>query len=761
MIAISLTIIDSNNDYRVKTAYLNEGESISIGRKAETNDVAVNETFVSQHHGVITCIDGKCYYRDINQSNGSYVNSFNHEERLHITDKDVLLSDGSTIRIGHPTHTIRQVLIVFSYGNDETVPEWMTVGEAPISIGRSRTCNIQLPAPNVSRHHCTVYTENGRAFIRDDRSRHGIMVNGEKINGAVALKDKDIIQILGNRLIFSGGRIYYSKSRRGISISARNINKWVGSGKNQKQILQSVNVDIQGGEFVAIVGGSGAGKSTLMGVLNCFDRNFQGGVYCNNISMKENFNSLKGTIGYVPQEDIIYENLTLERMLIYTAKLRLPGDFDKTEIKARVEKVMNMLDLTDHRNTLIRKMSGGQKKRASIAVEVLADPKLFFLDEPTSGLDPGIEKSLMQSLRDLSRKQECTIVTVTHTTQSLHLCDKVIFMGTGGVVCFCGNVDDAKSFFGTDDITEIYQMMSAEPMKWANKFASIKGSNKLPQASSAAGKKKNGSSLGTVFSQLLTTVMRYGEIMVNDWKRLMLLLVQPLIIGLLLVMVAGDDVFGTYGDTKSMIFALSCAAIWLGIFNTIQEVCKERTILKREHMAGLSLTVYVLSKLLVQLVTGLIQAIILVAVFILALGSPAERLWLSSPDLEIFITVFLTIIASELLGLIVSACVRSGDKAMAVAPFILIVQLLFSGILFELSGGGNYLSDVTVSKWSVGALGSIANLNNLEGNINDPDSMFENTADQMFFDWKIMLLMGAVSIVICIVILKRVARDGR
>lgn len=761
MTAVSLTIIDSSNDYRVERAYLNDGEILAIGRNSVTNNISVSERFVSDNHGIIICKGGRCYYRDINKSNGSYVNSFSRVERLHKTDRQILLNDGATIRIGHPSNTMRQVLIVFSYNGEESTPAWEEIGDLPVSIGRSSKCNIVLPMPNVSRHHCTVYREGSKIFIRDDKSLNGVIVNGERINGTAPLHDKDIIQILGTRLIFSCNRIYYSKSRRGISIHASNINKWVGSGKNRKQILKDVNVEIQGGEFVAIIGGSGAGKSTLMGVLNCFDRGFEGEVFCNNVSLNRNFTNLKGTMGYVPQEDIIYENLTLERMLTYSARLRLPKDSDKSEISARVENAMKMLDLTAHRDTLIRKMSGGQKKRASIAVEILADPRLFFLDEPTSGLDPGIEKNLMQSLRDLSRKQECTIVTVTHTTQSLHLCDKVIFMGTGGVLCFCGSIEEAKVFFGTDDITDVYEMISNEPEKWANKFRIRQNRSRTPVDNSGNGKVRKSKPAGSVFTQLATTVMRYGEITVNDWKRLALTLIQPLIIGVLLVMVAGDEVFTAYGDTKSMIFALSCAAIWLGIFNTIQEVCKERVILKREHMAGLGLTVYVFSKLLVQLIIGFFQSVILVTVFILVLESPEKGLWLSKSSLEILITVFLTVIAAELLGLIVSACVRSGDKAMAVAPFILIVQLLFSGILFELSGVGKYISYITVSKWSVGALGSIADLNALEGNINEPDDMFEHTVEQMFFDWRILLVMAAVSTVICIEMLKRIARDGR
>ena len=244
MTAISLTIIDSNNDYRVERACLNDGEILAIGRNARTNDISVREQFVSDNHGIIVCDGGRCYYKDINKSNGSYVNAFNHVVRLNKTDRQILLNDGSTIRIGHPSNTSRQVLIVLSYSDEETVPAWVEVGNSPVSIGRSSNCDIVLPMPNVSRHHCSVYREGSKVLIRDDKSLNGVIVNGERVKGTAPLQDKDIIQILGTRLIFSGNRIYYSKSRRGISIYAGNINKWVGTGKNRKQILKDVNLEI-------------------------------------------------------------------------------------------------------------------------------------------------------------------------------------------------------------------------------------------------------------------------------------------------------------------------------------------------------------------------------------------------------------------------------------------------------------------------------------------------------------------------------------
>ena len=172
----------------------------------------------------------------------------------------------------------------------------------------------------------------------------------------------------GYQLIFSGSCIYYKRRVRGVSIKVCGVNKWVGRARRRKQILRNVDCEIKGNSFVAIIGGSGAGKTTLMNVINGFDKKFKGHVYCNGIDLEENFQHLKNIIGYVPQEDIIYENLTLRNMLHYTAQLKMPDDTDEKEIERRIDEVLKLIDLGAHQNTYIRKLSGGQKKRASICL---------------------------------------------------------------------------------------------------------------------------------------------------------------------------------------------------------------------------------------------------------------------------------------------------------------------------------------------------------------------------------------------------------
>ena len=750
---------------------------ITMGRKDQRNDIVVSDGFISGNHGVFIRQNGRYYYRDTGSLNGSRVTSGPEEKILKDTAEEVELRNNSIIRIGSRNNPDRMVLILFTYMGGQILMERTELRKDQTLIGRSGNNDIVLRHPSVSRIHAVILKQNGQYFIRDNKSMNGVIVNGVPMVRERLLKDKDVIEISGFQLIFSGNCIYYRKAVNGISISTQNVTKWVGKGGDRKCILQDINLEISNNEFVAIIGGSGAGKTTLMSSLNGFDRAYEGEVYFNSTPLKENFQQLKGVIGYVPQQDIIYENLTLKRMLMYTAKLRMPGDLEEGELEARIAEVLRTLDLQQHQDTLIRKLSGGQKKRASIAVELLADPKVFFLDEPTSGLDPGTEKNLMQSLRKLCKEQERTIVMVTHTTQSLELCDKVIFMGQGGRVCFMGNVDEAREFFNTDDLTEIYNMMARDTGYWANRYRqTLKGT---------AGGRGKGSTEQfrrarvPAIKQFSTITSRYVELLVNDKRKTLILLLEPILIGLLLFIVAENTVFDLYGSTKSIMFVLSCAAIWIGLFNSIQEICKERNILQREYMANLRLSVYILSKVIVQAVLGLIQAILMTLTFLGILDLfkdggnvdvEAKKLLLPAGGLylEIIIAVWITIIASMALGLLISSIVRTGDKAMTMAPFILIVQLLFSGILFKLKGVATGISYFTISRWSVDSLGRLVNLRSLDytENVEDvPDDvdegMFDWDPNWILNEWGILLGMAVITIVLSVVILRNVAKDGR
>ena len=252
-------------------------------------------------------------------------------------------------------------------------------------------------------------------------------------------------------MIYSAGFIYFHTYTGGIGITVSHIVKTVKSGNNSINICNDVSLEIRPAELVAIIGGSGAGKTTLMNAICGYNKPTSGKVVINGEDLyeKDTYEALKSVIGYVPQQDIVYDNLTLFSMLNYAAKLRLPDDTSPAERERRVREVIDMVELSSKADTMIRRLSGGQKKRASIAVELLSDPQLFFLDEPASGLDPGTERNLMRTLKNMTQSGK-TVILVTHSTLNLQDCDKILFMGRGGNLCYSGNMESAKRFFKID-----------------------------------------------------------------------------------------------------------------------------------------------------------------------------------------------------------------------------------------------------------------------------------------------------------------------
>lgn len=232
------------------------------------------------------------------------------------------------------------------------------------------------------------------------------------------------------------------------------------------------------------------------------------------------------------------------------------------------------------------------------------------------------------------------------------------------------------------------------------------------------------------FAQLGILVRRYTTLIMNDVQRLALIFGQPLIIGLLLTLVARSGIYELFTETQSILFTLMSGGIWMGLLNTIQEVNKERVILKREYMGNLKLPIYMLSKYIVQGVISLIQAVILVLTFVLIKGAPdCKGVIFSNATVEIIVLIFLTIYAAAGMGLLLSSITKSADRAMAIAPFVLIVQLIFSGILFELNGVTDKLSYLTYSRWAMESIGSTCDLNSL-----DPPGQEESEQVEEQFD---------------------------
>lgn len=769
---------------------------INIGRSSEQCEIVVPSSRMSSVHLRVKYDDfGTLHVADVGSTNGTcrFVNNtyvrIPPKKYIRMLETDMILRVDSQAK-----DAAAGVLIVIT--NSSGIGGWVhaQLAAGSTTLGRGAENDIVIDSPAFSRKHAVLTRRGEDISVRDCGSMNGVYVNGRRVAAETSLREKDVLQIAGSLFILTGTSLLYQKELNGISLLMDNVSKVVGSGAKEKAILQHVSCRIGSNEFVAVIGGSGAGKTTVMTAMSGFDPDVFGRVLLNGIDLHRNFDSLKNRIGFVPQQDIIYENLTLRDMLEYTAKLKMPPDTSKTERNRRISLVLQMVDLSEHAETYIRKLSGGQKKRASIAVELLADPGLFFLDEPTSGLDPDTEQSLMHTLARLSKNEGKTIVMVTHTTQSIHLCDKIIVMGPGGKICYCGPPAELTGYFGKRELVEVYSELARDVDRWNSYYMQ----NYLRQAGQGSSRESSqgggpggrypgdhvraavlpGQNRGRRVSparQLFVLIARYAKLIVNDAQRLVLLFVQPVLIALLLLVVANEHIFVTYEDTQSMMFALACSGIWIGMFNTIQEVCKERAILKREYMGGLSLISYILSKCSVQSVICLIQTGILTGTFLsLAENEAGDGLFCANTNMEIALSVYLTIFASSAMGLIISSLVRNADRAMAVSPFVLIIQLLFSGAIFALpEGAGEWFSKLTVSRFAMECLGNITNLNALPRRMAYEDEalaavipahyddLYARSSEHLWHIWAVLVLIAAVCGGISVFVLRSLKKDNR
>jgi len=405
-----------------------ERRPLMLGRTAD-NDIIVNAQFVAAHHARIEPVGVDYRIVDLGGACGIMFGG----QRVGTHN----LRDGDVIRIGDPLTGSFVTLLYQRQAAATMAPAAAPVTSIPLdqqvtTIGREGSA-LTLASPLVSRAHAEVgKLPGGGHILRDLGSTNGTFVGGQRVTVPRLLQPGQLIQIGPFKLAYDGNSLLPFDQRGAMTLEAHDLVRTVGAGR---VILNKVSLIIQPREFVAIVGGSGSGKSTLLGALSGFARATSGEVLVNGDDYYGNFDAYRGVLGYVPQHDILHGRLRVDEALRYTAELRLPADTENAEIEARVARVLDDVDMTVHRHQFIQDLSGGQRKRVSIAAELLADPSLFFLDEPTSGLDPGLEKKMMYTLRRLADAGR-TVVLVTHATANIQQCDHVLFLAEGRMVYF-------------------------------------------------------------------------------------------------------------------------------------------------------------------------------------------------------------------------------------------------------------------------------------------------------------------------------------
>lgn len=697
------------------------------------------------------------------------------------TQPGLLLSKNAQLQIGQNP----QNMILLNYVLKPSAPITANVSraklnlkgavESTVALGREpggvpNAIPMTLDAPSVSRFHAALVRESGGRYVLRDRSTNGTYVNRKRITAPTDLQNGDIIQIGPFTLIFRNETLEIFDKGDQIRIDALNLVRQVRYANTQKTILNNVSLAIEPGQLVAIVGGSGAGKSTLMKTLLGIAPTTSGKVLINGDDLRQNFDLYRTEIGYVPQDDIVHRNLSVNEVLSYACELRLPPD---TDIPAAVTRTLEQVKLTHVRHTVVSQLSGGQRKRVSIAVELLANPKLFFLDEPTSGLDPGLDKKMMLLLRELADDGR-TIVLVTHATSNLEACDRVAFMGSGGQLCYFGPPERAMVFFDAPEpdfkyFADIYIKLdegnndterAQNVAQWSSKFQASPDHAQYVQTVLSASQNATFSEKPkrqkiSPLRQWVILARRYLTLVGRDrFSLLLLFLTGP--IGVILIRLAlpdqapladpGNDLDPSQAPLAlRVLFVFTCATIWVGLSGTAQTIVKEANIYLRERLVNLRLIPYLGSKFSIHAGLGIIQAILLMFVIVLAFEGPQPELvpwWIG-----LFITTFLTLLASTSLGLMISSFVKNPTQANSALPLILIPQIIFSGILFDIEGIARLLSWIMASRWSIGAYAAVLDVNAMVPEAVpgitlpfDGSSTYDATWENLMLNWAVLCI---------------------
>ncbi len=478
-----------------------------------------------------------------------------------------------------------------------------------------------------------------------------------------------------------------------------------------KRILDDVSISVDAGQMLAIVGPSGSGKSTLLKALTGSRPPDGGRVEVTGRELYGAYSELSRSVGYVPQDDILHLQLTIRQALGFAAELRFPVDTSVEAREGRIDEVLDELHLGHRADVQIDKVSGGQRKRTSLAMELLVRPRLLFLDEPTSGLDPGFERTVMELLRELADNDRAVVV-VTHSLQSLMLCDRVLFLAPGGIVAFFGTPDAALVHFGGVDFVEVFKQLEAS----GDGGLGAGASRPTPSTATVAPTRPpavvsfNGTQPWA--EQVRILVRRQVAILKSDRQNLIFAAASVIIPAILILLLMPAHSLDTSQSgpviARELLGAIVVAAVAIGAANAVREIVKERAIYLRERSIGLRRSAYLVAKLAVLSALTCLQVTALVIITTLRSGGPRHANLLLIPHLELIVDVSLTAIAAVALGLLVSTLVSSSEKGMAVIPVIFVVMWLFSGAALDLQSKPvlREIAMLSSSNWGMAASAS-------------------------------------------------------
>ncbi len=621
-----------------------------------------------------------------------------------------------------------------------------------LRIGRASDNDIVIADVLASRHHATLISTPGGTEIRDNKSINGTFVNGTRVEAGL-LDEGDVVTIGNVDLVFSDETLVRREETAADTgtggLDVRGVT-WTIEGN--KTLLENISFTARPGTLTAVIGPSGAGKSTLAKQIAGYTHPTSGTVTFEGHNIHADYASLRSRIGMVPQDDVVHGQLTVNQALMYAAELRLPPDTTKEDRQQVVEQVLAELEMTQHAETRVDKLSGGQRKRASVALELLTGPSLLILDEPTSGLDPALDRQVMTMLRQLADAGRVVLV-VTHSLTYLDVCDQVLLLAPGGKTAFCGPPAQIGSAMGTTNWADIFSTVAGDPQGAHDRYLALSGPQ--PEPPPADQPSDLGAPVHTSLRrQFSTIVRRQARLIVSDRGYFFFLALLPFIMGVLSLAVPGevgfgkpDPMGGSPNEPGQILVFLNVGAIFMGTALTIRDLIGERAIFRREQAVGLSTTAYLLAKVCVYTLFAVLQSAIMVSIVVWGKGGPTQgAVALGNPSLELFVTIAATCVASANLGLLLSSLAKSNEQIMPLLVVAIMSQLVFSGGMVPVTNRIvlDQMSWFTPARWGFAASASTVDLvNQVPGPLTPKDRWWKHTGSSWWFD---MAMLAGLSL---------------
>ncbi|MFE7705142.1 FHA domain-containing protein [Streptomyces sp. NPDC057486] len=728
------------------------------------SDIVIDDVRVSWHHAVLRPVADHWSLEDENSTNGTFTDG----RRIHESG----VGPGSVIRFGHPADGPCAVLVgqeppapalhpadrpstVSMPAATVTFRQPTTVRPRPVHtvrIGRSADNDLVVDDLTVSHRHAELRAHpDGTYEIVDLGSHNGTYLNGQLVRRAPVAAG-DIVGIGHSEFSFVGDVLQEFVDTGEVSLDVQDLAVTVDRGR--KTLLEQVSFPVGEKCLLGVVGPSGSGKSTLLNALTGLRPADEGSVLYDGRDLYHDYAELRHRIGLVPQDDILHSQLTVRRALGYAAELRFPHDAAPSERRARVTEVIRELGLEKRSEQSIHSLSGGQRKRVSVALELLTKPSLLFLDEPTSGLDPGMDRSVMHMLRGLADDGR-TVIVVTHSVLSLDVCDRLLVLAPGGKTAYFGPPEDALAFLGFEQWPEAFEAFEHDRgREWSAEYraspfhqqyiANSTAQPRLPHAAvpPVAPPPKTRSWA----AQLWTLVRRYAAALSADRTFLAIMIALPFVMGAMTRALAGSRL--TQDTAINALLILCVGGVLTGAANAVRELIKERAIYQRERAVGLSRSAYLMSKVVVLGTVTVLQAVVLTLVGLVGvdLNAPGGKGVLLPPLAEVTLAMALLSFTAMMLGLVVSALVRKEEVTMPLLVLLAIVQVVFCGALLKLHGvpGLEQLAWLVPSRWAIAAMGGTIGLARIVPGRVSADPLFDHSAAAWLLNMGMLVVLSVV-----------------